>query len=117
MSAVRPVVVSGHALSRARRRRHWRTDQLTEAELVDAIVAEVRAAFAAGRVSTLKPRWTVRFRERRQTLEAGRRAVWDEAADRCWIVCRERDRDVVVTALHRVWARESETVVAEVEAA
>lgn len=104
---MRTVEVSGHALRRARDRRHYRADELSDGELADAIVADVRAAFLAGRCATARPRWTLRFREKARSMEEGFRAVWDEAEQLCWIVAREDQRDVVVTSMQRVVAKEA----------
>lgn len=99
------VEVTGHALRRARVRRHYAADELTDNELADCIVAEVRAAFAGGRCSIVRPRWAVRWREVPLPLGPDRVVVWDEAEDHCWIVERLDVRDVVVTSMHRVVAR------------
>lgn len=102
-----PIEVTGHALRRSRDRKHWSADELSDVELADAIVAEVRAALDAGRCAGKRPKWALRYRECPQPLEPGRVCVWDEALDRCWIVERLEARDVVVTSMQRVVAREA----------
>jgi len=115
---VNPVVVSRHAVLRAHARGHH--DGLPACELTARIQAEVADALAAGRVSNCKPVWVQlysrgelrsRKRPRPLQLEGDQRFVWDEAELHGWVIVREPDRDVVVTAMQRVRARPLETEV------
>lgn len=99
---LRPVLVTAHALERALIRRHYAGDDVTKRELEQGMIAEVRAAFAAGRASTVLPRWARRFKERLRNGTEGQRYVWNADETLVWVVKREPREDVIVTSLQRV---------------
>ena len=94
----RPVIVVVHARARARERfRISGTD-----EQIDAyIVAEVRAALAAGRTQNNKPKEWRLYGEKGRALDPGERFVYDAENTRGWIIKRTAYEDVVTTSLNR----------------
>lgn len=95
----RPIIVTSHAIERARQRR-WRGVWGTEVR--DRIVREVRAAIDAGRLANHKPKHWRLYREKPRVLDAIERFVWDEQDEIGWIVKVHEREIVVVTTLHRV---------------
>lgn len=105
------IVVSDHALIRARTRRHFAG--MPRPELAGRIAHEVQQALAAGRRSDTIPVWACRFtmrelrggKPKRQRCRPGSFFVWDAHERLGWIVAPSKlgDCDLVVrTSLHRV---------------
>lgn len=102
-----PIIVSTHAVLRARRRNHWSGAEL--GEIHERILAEVTAALAAGRVSDHRPVWATPWsmfelggqKPKPARCKPGSRFVWDVQEQHGWIVT---DDGVVATSMHRVRA-------------
>lgn len=91
----RPVEVTSHARDQAWQR--FRLDLLIE----NVVRKDVAEAITAGRISNHKIDGFLLFGEHRRELPDGQRFVWTKDERRGYIVARELDRDVVVTALSR----------------
>jgi hypothetical protein len=98
VSEGRPVIVTAHAIDRARQRR-WH--DLWGVAVRNRIVEEVRAAITAGRMQDHKPKHWRLYREKTRKLDAGQRFVWTEDDELGWIVKLRPAEIVVVTTLHR----------------
>lgn len=100
----RTITVTRHALDRMRSR--YRAEDVTDYELEAVAALEVRDAFIAGRVANHKQPGFGLYREpkSRRQLPEGQRFVWTADEKRAYVIRREQDHDVVITALHRAWA-------------
>jgi hypothetical protein len=94
----RRVVITAHALLRAEAR--FRLG-LPRREVEAYIVAEVRAAFAAGRFKSHKPKEYGLYGQKGRQLDPGERLVFTADERHAWIVRREDRQDVVITSLLR----------------
>jgi hypothetical protein len=108
------VDVTGHAVDRAKERRHFAS--LERHELHRMIQLEVALGISAGRVATAKPAWTRLITKQEMhtglngkslALKPGEQFVWNQAETLGWVVKRERGTTVVLTSLHRVRAAEA----------
>jgi hypothetical protein len=98
MSEGRKVVVTTHAIDRARQRR-WQ--DAWGVEIRNRIVDEVKAAINNGRMQDHKPKQWRLYREKPRTLTGGERFVWTEDDQLGWIVKLQQHEIIVVTTLHR----------------
>jgi hypothetical protein len=92
-----PVEVSRHALERAGVRLGW-SEGPVAGELETRVKVEVRLGLACDRVATIRPDWT-RGQLREERDRQPRFFVWDEAASRCWVLCRHGRTLTVMTLL------------------
>lgn len=96
----RALHVTNHAVEQARLR--FRLDLADEA-VAHLIAYEVRDGFLHGRTLNHKPKTFRLYGQRGHQLGPGERFVYDGSESRGFIVKREPDEDVVVTALCRAW--------------
>lgn len=81
------ISVGPHAIEAARKRvPEWR--QTPYDVLVDAILAEIRAAIADGRMATRKPRFLV-TEGRRPRSDRATRFAWTDDESRCYVLMKK----------------------------
>lgn len=103
---MRPVIVSGHALSRARER----LSGIPRGELEEFMRADVRAAIRDGRVAKRRPGWLAFSGEQvRLRGQSPRRIAWSHDLRRAYVIRGTRDERgqaiVVLTVMVAVTER------------